>query len=84
MSNEKQLKKLLAHAENKDLALFDEVQLTNDKLDDISATLKSIEGKEQLMPEIPEADFTATNALLQRLLDKENEQCDTIIELNLI
>lgn len=61
-----------------------------EKLQEISDTLKSIDGKEEIespdfpaMPQIPETDLTKTNNLLQKLLDKEVAEIPEMPEMDM-
>lgn len=76
-----QIKKLNTFESNPNLAIFDELQEAN-------AALKIIAEKEiPEMPKMPEIDFTKTNELLERLIEKtekNNEPVDIKVRLNLI
>lgn len=67
------------------IAHFSETIVTNDKLDELISAVQSIpQTVIPEMPEMPEADFTETNRLLQELIDKENKPEDINITLSLI
>lgn len=66
------------------LAHLDVMLEIGDKLDSISEAVKSI--PETIIPEtvIPETDLSATNELLQQLIDKEDKPLDIKVSLKLV